>query len=343
VRYLVTGGTGFIGRRLTAQLLAAGHEVRILARTPEKAASLARMGAEVRRGDVADRDSVQTAMAGTDGVFHLAAWNEIGRPDRRLAERVNVEGARCVFETMRALGLAKGVFTSTLAVHPPTLGRAVDETERPSGPWSGDYARTKWRAHYEVAELLARAGVPLAIVLPGVVYGPGDPGPLGTTLRRYLRGRLLMRPRGARYSLAHVDDVARGHMLAMTHGRTGEAYLLAGPEHTLEEFFRSAEGITGIPVPPFGVPPGLLRGVARLMDVVNSIIPLPAAASGEALRMAAGASYVGRSDKARRELGWTARPLETGLRQTIAAERSFSTSGRGADRRKELIESGDIV
>jgi len=322
MKYFVTGATGFIGGRLVRQLRAAGHEVRALVRTPSKAPDLTGLGVSLHSGDITDKESMRAAMRGTDGVFHLAAWYRIGAApaERRLAERINVQGTRNVLELMRELAIPKGVYTSTLAVFGDTEGWVGDESYRHSGPWLSEYDRTKWRAHYEVAIPMIQAGLPLVIVQPGVVYGPGDTSIIGDLLRQYLRRRLPIRPHGAAFCWAHVDDMAHGHMLAMDKGRAGESYILAGPPHTLEEALEIAEEITGIR-PPWLRPPALvLRALAVAASAVERVVPLPPTYSGETLRIAAGATYLASSEKAQQELGFRTRTLEVGLRETLLQE-----------------------
>jgi nucleoside-diphosphate-sugar epimerase len=179
MRYFLTGATGFIGSRLAGQLREASHQVAAVVRDQARASDLAQLGVELFRGDVTDKESMRTAMAGADGVFHLAGWYHIGAKDTRDAVRVNVDGTRNTLELMRELGIAKGVYTSTLAANSDTHGQLVDETYRYSGPHLSEYDRTKWVAHYEVAQPMIAAGLPLIIVMPGVTYGPGDTSPIG--------------------------------------------------------------------------------------------------------------------------------------------------------------------
>jgi nucleoside-diphosphate-sugar epimerase/N-acetylglutamate synthase-like GNAT family acetyltransferase len=322
MRYFVTGATGFIGGRLVRQLRAAGHEVRALVRSPSKAPDLAGLGASLHPGDITDKETMRAAMRGTDGVFHLAAWYRIGAGarERRAAERINVQGTRNVLELMQELGIPKGVYTSTLAVFGDTQGWVGDESYRHSGPWLSEYDRTKWKAHYEVAVPMIQAGLPLVIVQPGVVYGPGDPSVIGNLLRQYLKRRLPIRPHGAAFCWGHVDDTAHGHVLAMDKGRPGESYIVAGPPHTLEEALEIAEQITGIRPPWLRPPAVLLRAMAAAASALERVITLPQTYSGETLRIAAGATYLASSDKAQRELGFRTRALEDGLRETLLHE-----------------------
>ena len=306
-KYFVTGATGFIGGRVTRQLVAAGHDVVAIARNPQSAQDLVSLGVDVRPGDITDADSLRGPMAGVDGVFHIAGWYKIGSKNRAEGERVNAVGTRNVLTAMRELGIPKGVYTSTLAVFSDTHGQLVDETYRTNGPWLTEYDRTKWVAHYDVAEPMIRAGLPLVIVQPGVNYGPEDTSEIRPLFVRYLQRKLRALPKRTAYCWAHVDDTARGHLLAMEKGSVGQAYIIAGWPHTLIDAFDLAERITGIPAPRFRASPGLLRALAAI-------------SRSERLRVAAGVTYLGSNAKARRELGFAPRPLEEGLRETLQHE-----------------------
>ncbi len=317
MKYFVTGATGFIGGRLVRQLVEGGHEVVALARTPEKANDLKALGVTLARGDITDRDSLRAPMAGVDGVFHLAAWYKVGARDASMAERINVDGTRNVLAVMQELDIPKGVYTSSLAVFSDTGGRRVDESYRYDGPHLSAYDRTKWAAHYDVALPMMEAGLPLVIVQPGAVYGPGDTSPIADTFRLYLRGRLPMLPKETTLCWAHVDDVARGHLLAMERGHAGESYIIAGPCATLEAVFAMAEKVTGKKAPGIRVGAPLMRGMAKVMGVVGKVVPLPETYAEESLRVTAGTTYLGDNSKARQMLGYDPRPLEEGLRETF--------------------------
>lgn len=320
MKYFLTGATGFIGGRVARQLIAAGHEVVAIARDPAKATDLAALGIAVHRGDVTEKESMRTPMRGVDGVFHIAGWYKVGVKDVRDGERINVAGTRNTLELMRDLGIPKGVCTSTLAIFSDTHGRLVNETYRYNGPHLSEYDRTKWVAHYEVADPLIAAGLPLVIVLPGVVYGPGDTSSVRTTFRQYLRRKLPAIPARTDFSWAHVDDIAHGHILAMEVGKPGENYIIAGPEHTLADALKMAEGITGIPAPRFHIPPAAMKGIAMIMGIVEKAVSVPPNYRAEYLRVGAGTTYIGDTTKARRELGYAPRLLEEGLRETLHHE-----------------------
>jgi nucleoside-diphosphate-sugar epimerase len=321
VRYFVTGGTGFIGGELARQLVAAGHDVVALVRDLGRAVDLAGMGVELVVGDIQDRATVGAAMEGADGAFHLAAWYKVGARDSEAAEAINVRGTRTVLEAAGEAAVPKIVYTSTVAVFGDTSGRVVDESYRRGGPWLTEYDRTKWLAHYEVAVPLAEAGLPLVIVQPGMVYGPGDRSNVGDVLRDYLRRRLPVRPsQGGCWS--HVADSARGHILAMERGRLGESYVLSGDCRQWIEVLALAEELTGIRPPRLILPPVVARISAVLMKPVAALLPVPQMYHPETLRVAAGTTYFASDAKARREIGWNPRPLSVGLAQTLDAERA---------------------
>ncbi len=283
MRFFVTGATGFVGGHLVNRLLARGDEIIALVRDPGPVGSLAAQGVRLVEGDLTDRASMRSGMEGVDGVFHVAGWYKVGVRDPETAYAVNVEGTRNVLELMNELEIPKGVYTSTLTVNSDTGGEVVDESYRFEGRHLSLYDRTKWIAHHQIAEPMMEAGLPLVIVQPGVVYGPGDTSLTGRALRDYLRRDLPMLPQGAGVCWSHVQDVARGHILAMERGEPGESYIIAGPPHTLVEAFGIAETITGIPAPRLQAPPWLLKAFSLPMGTLDRILPLPPEYTGEGL------------------------------------------------------------
>ncbi len=319
MRYFVTGATGFVGGRVVQLLRQEGHEVNALVRSPQNAGALVALGARLFAGDVTQRESLRAPMAGVDGVFHIAGWYKLGARDKSQGARVNIDGTRNVLELMRELGIHKGVYTSTLAVNSSTHGVEVDESYHFSGKHLSEYDRTKAAAH-DIAETMIRQGLPLVIVQPGLIYGPGDTSSMRGTLIQYLKRRLPLIPLESAYCWGHIDDIAHAHIAAMTRGSSGESYFICGPTHTFQEAIQMAEAITGITGPRLSGSPALLRAMSGFMGVIERVIPLPVSFTSEFLRVSAGSTYIGRNDKARRELGFLPRPLETGLRETLAHE-----------------------
>ena len=318
MHYFVTGATGFVGRHVVRQLVDDGHDVVALVREPAGATHLPD-AIELVRGDITEKESMRDAMAGVDGVFHIAGWYNIGVDDPEAAHQVNVEGTRNVLELLRDLEIPKGVYTSTLAVFSDTGGDIVDESYRYDGPHLSVYDRTKWQAHYEVAEPMIEAGLPLVVVQPGAVYGPGDRGPTWTLWESYLRGELPAIPRKAGYCWGHVEDTAAAHLRAMETGEPGESYIIAGELYTLVEVFDLAEELTGIDAPR-AIPPVAFRALSRVVAPVERVVSLPPEYSAESLRVLGGVTYWGDNSKAMREIGLDHRPFRDGLRETLRYE-----------------------
>jgi nucleoside-diphosphate-sugar epimerase len=318
-KYFVTGATGFIGGEIVKQLIGRGHKVVALVRSPERAGMLKALGVEMHAGDITDRETLKAPMTGVDGVFHVAAWYKVGVKEP-LADQINVDGTRNVLKTMRTLEIPRGVYTSTVAVFSDTRGAVTDETHRYEGNHLSEYDRTKWIAHYRVALPYIEKGLPLSIVMPGLVYGPGDTSGMHTALVDLLRGRLPFTPAKTAFCWSHVEDTARGHILAMEKGKPGETYIITGPRHTFEYAFDLAASIAKVRAPLLHPGPHTMRGLAAAMSAAGRFVTLPPAWTPEALRVVAGTTYFGSNEKAVRELGFAPRPLEEGLAQTLEHE-----------------------
>ena len=319
MKYFITGATGFVGGRVARQLVAAGHDVVAVVRSPEKAKDLAALRITLHKGDVTDKESMRAPMTGVDGVFHIAGWYKVGTRNKDEGQRINVDGTRNVLELMEELKIPTGVYTSTVAINSDTGGKLVDENYRFSGTHLSAYDRTKAEAH-QVAEQFIARGLALVIVQPGLIYGPGDTSSVRTTLIQFLQGKLPLMPEKTAFSWAHVDDIARGHIQAMEKGVPGQNYLLCGPTHTFIEGMEIASQVSGVPLPGLCAAPGLLKIMSGIMGLLEKFIPLPEAYTREGLRIIAGVTYIGDNRKAIRELGFAPRPLKDGLRETLEHE-----------------------
>ncbi len=219
MRYAITGATGFVGGALARQLRDAGHEVRALVRDPSRATALSALGVELVPGDLDDTAALDRLCADVDGLFHVAGWYKLGQRDPSVGDRVNVEGTRNVLAAAQRAGVPKVVYTSTLAVNSDTHGEVYDETlpahrRRTSATTTAPRPRRT-----EVAERFAADGLPVVIVQPGLVYGPGDTAQTGALIAQVVAGKRPQVPAGGGVCWAHVDDVAAGHVLAMEQRR----------------------------------------------------------------------------------------------------------------------------
>jgi nucleoside-diphosphate-sugar epimerase len=318
MKYFLTGATGFVGGSLAKQLRKAGHEVIAIVRNPDKATDLKAMGVTVVKGDVTDKEGMREAMKGCDGVYHVAGWYKVGVKDKTPGYQINVMGTRNVLELMKELNIPKGVYTSTLAINSDTHGELKDENYHFTGKHISEYDKTKAEAH-KIAEQFIKKGLPLVIVMPGLIYGPDGTSMSDEALRLYLKKKLPMIPSKSAYSWAHVDDIAYAHILGMEKAKPGSKYIICGPSHTFSEGLDIAKKITGIRK-PLVVPPFMLKVTAFFSSLVEGFINLPEMYNSEALRVQAGTTYLGDNSKAKKELGYNPRPLEQGLKETLQYE-----------------------
>lgn len=320
MKAFVTGGTGFIGRHVIRKLLERGDEVTALVRSEIDANAMRALGVNPVRGDILEPELMRAGMEGSDVVFHIAGWYKIGDPNPSKGERINVDGTRNVLELAYELGIPRIIYTSTVAIFGDTQGRLVNESYiMADQPFVSQYDRTKWLAHYAIALPLIEKGAPITIVMPGSVYGPGDPSLVGELMHRFYLGQFPVLP-GPDFKItyAHVEDIAEGHILAATKGKPGESYILTGPAIALGDAARIWADVTGRPAPVLGIPSHFLRPFAPLMGSLSSMISLPPMFSEEAIKVLS-ASYTARSDKAREELGWEPRPMRQGFQETFEA------------------------
>ena len=316
MRAFVTGGTGLVGRHVVDALLAGGWEVLVLAREASRARDLEARGARVVLGDVTRPDFVHE-LAGVDVLFHHAAWYEIGVRDLGAMRRVNVQGTANVLAMARQEGVPRVVVTSAAGLYPSSRGRPATETAQPAARVDDPYVVTKLEAHELVLREIAD-GAPVTLVAPGAIFGPWDTNLLAQSLALLVRRRLPALPSGFGLNTwVHAADVAEGHLLAATVGRPGETYLLGDRVLSMYGFLEAAARAAGVRPPRWRVPMGLARFAARFLEWNarrKGRIPL---LSRSALSLSA-LDVVVDASKARHDLGWSPRPFEDRIRETMA-------------------------
>jgi nucleoside-diphosphate-sugar epimerase len=319
---VVTGGTGFIGRAVVRDLRARGDEVIALVRKARTADALREGGCTVVEVDVATAsvESLADAMRGADAVFHAAGSYRVGIPESEHAPMfaANVVATRSVLDGATAAGVARTIYVSTANIYGDTHGRVLDETARRPEPLSyvSYYDETKYLAHVAAEERIA-AGAQILIAMPCMVYGPGDHSQVGGVIRQAMAGTLpfLSAPELGG-SLVHVDDAAAGILLVHDRGRVGESYILGGEISTLREVVRRAAALAGRRPPRLTTPSWLLRAMASLGPLLGPVLG-GEPNIGEMVRASDGVTYWASSEKARRELGYAPRDLDTGLRTLL--------------------------
>ena len=267
MKILVTGGTGFLGRRIVAEL-APRHELRLLVR---RGSSRDRFpaGVEFAEGDVTDRASLDRALAGCDAVVHAAALVKILAP-REQFDRINVGGLENVLAAAEATGtVERMLYVSSFMALGPTDGGTFDESAEPRDrEWINDYERTKTLSDRKAREAIAQ-GAPLSIIYPGVIYGPGEMTEGNIVLRHVLdlvHGRLpaLLGKPERRWNYVFVDDVARGAALALENAPPGGRYVLGGENVTQGDFYTLVGRLTGAKIPSLRLPDGVAKAAGAL-------------------------------------------------------------------------------
>jgi len=316
---LVTGGTGFVGRAVVEELLAAGREVRVLARNPDHPA-LAGLAVDVFAGDLRDPASLNLALAGCTRLFHVAADYRLWVPDPATMYAINVEGTRHLLTAAAARGLERVVYTSTVG----TLGNPGDGTpgteDTPVGlqEMMGHYKRSKFLAE-AVALDFARQGLPLVVVNPSTPVGPWDyrPTPTGLIIVDFLKRRMPAYLETG-LNLIHVRDVARGHLLAEDKGRVGEKYILGHDNLSLSQIFQLLADLTGLAAPKVRLPYWPVLGLAYLDEFfATHVRRRPPRMPVAAIRMAKKYMYFD-NRKAVQYLGLTLTPVRQALADAVA-------------------------
>ncbi len=322
MRVFLTGATGFIGGRIAQQLRERGDEVRVLARDPAKGGALAARGCEVIAGSLADEAAIATGLEGCDAAIHAAAIYKVGIPESARPEmhEANVRGAERVLEAALAAGTPKVIHVSTVAAFGNTHGEVVDESyEHPGTSFTSYYEETKWQAHRIARRLIAERGLPCTIVQPGGVYGPGDHSELAHLTREVLAGRMPLVPfPGFGTVIAHVDDVAAGILLALDEGATGESYVIGGAVTDNLELTRTIARLAGKRPPRGGLPTPLIKAAVPFGRLVGPLLGFPPNLR-ELIDSADGVTFWASTEKAKRELGYAPRDLETTIADTLRA------------------------
>jgi nucleoside-diphosphate-sugar epimerase len=319
MRAFVTGGTGFIGRRVVGKLRERGDDVVALVRSPDKARDL---DCELVAGDLSDGGVMRSAMDGCDACFHIAAVYKVGIPrsEQEPMFEANVRGTEHVIDAAVDAGVGRIVYVSTVNVFGNTKGEVVDESyhRETSEGFLSAYDESKFRSHEVALDRIAK-GAPIVIVQPGGVYGPGDHSEVGNMIDQASTGKLRMKAfPELGLNLVYVDDVADGILLAYDRGQVGESYVLGGERATMGELIDRVAAMSGRKPPRMTLPPLMAKLSAPLGPVVGPALGFPPNL-GEAIKAAHNVTYWAKDDKARRDLGYTPRDLDTGLRETLAA------------------------
>lgn len=310
---LVTGATGFVGSHVARALAARGDELRILARRSSSLDALEGLEFERVTGDITDRRAVRRAVAGAERVFHLAGRTSMRESDRKAVWDANVRGARIVFDEALKAGVERVVHTSSVGAIGVAKPRAtVDESATfDIGHLGIAYVNSKHEGELEALRAAAR-GLPVVIVNPSFVFGPGPSG--GTSMglvKRFLLRRIPAYVNGA-LNVVDVRDVAHGHLLADRKGDVGERYILSGRNFTLDRLFADLSRISGVEPPSLRLPGAVMLSLLQ----AGTLARLPMPSSPDEVRSAM-LWWTYRNTRAKQELGFEPRPHEETLEDAV--------------------------
>jgi dihydroflavonol-4-reductase len=322
---LVTGATGLVGSAVARALLRAGHRVRVLARPNNDRRNLTGLAVEIVEGSLEDLRSLAHAATACRFVYHVAADYRIWVPEPAPMFRTNVEGTRNVLTAALEAGVERVVYTSSVATLGLLPGGDADETT-PSRAEDmiGPYKRSKFEAEVVAREFAHAHSLPIIIVNPSTPVGPGDikPTPTGRVILEAAKGQMPAFV-DTGLNIAHVDDVAAGHLAAAEKGRIGERYILGGENMSLAEILAAVSQAVGRHPPRLRIPHAALFPVAFGAELAARVTGREPFVTLDGIRMSRKKMYF-TSQKAASELGYNPRPAREAIADAVSW---FRTNG----------------
>ena len=312
----VTGGTGFVGANLVRLLLQQGYKVKALVRDNSCLTNLESLDLEIVRGDL--NDDLVLPMQGCQILFHVAAQYSLWKTDKDGLYRNNVLGTRNILKCARQAGIERTVYTSSVAaigVRQDAI--PADETyQSPVDKLIGDYKKSKYYAEREAIKA-AQTGQDIVIVNPSTPIGALDlkPTPTGEIIVRFLQRKMPFYV-DTGLNLIDVEDVARGHILALEKGRTGDRYILGNQNLTFARLLGKLEQITGLSAPQNTIPYQIPYSVAWLEENVLAKLGKQPSIALDGVRMSRQKMFYDPS-KAVTELGLPQSDINDALRKAV--------------------------
>jgi dihydroflavonol-4-reductase len=314
-RVFLSGGSGFIGGALCAQLVERGDEVAALARSEVAEEKVVARGAQPLRGDALDEDRIAAGMKGCAVAYHVAGVNSHCPDDPHELLRVNVGGAEAAVRAAARAGVKRLVLTSSAASVGEAPGTVGDENTKHRGWYLSLYDRSKHEGEQRAFELARRLGVEVVAINPSSVQGPGRASGNGKILIDYLNGKLPVFV-DVHISVVDIADTVTGHLLAAERGRAGARYVLNGATVPTREALEVLTAVTGVHQRVRMVPPALARGVAAIAEGRGRLRGKTSSMCRARMRtILHGHRYDG--SLATRELGLVYSPLAETFRRTI--------------------------
>ncbi len=270
---LVTGATGFIGKRLVEELVKQDKKVNVLCRSTSDISGLDDSNISIFKGDVSDIESISQAMQGCDQVYHLAALAKNWAPHPEIFDQVNVTGTNNILETAEKKSVKKVVITSTSMTLRPSGEKPVSESDGRAEHILTDYARSKAKSEDSVMKFCER-GLDVIFVNPTRVFGPGlmtEGNSATLMIQLYMQGkwRYVLGDGTAIGNYGFINDIVAGHILAMQRGKSGELYTLGGENMSFNQFFEVLSDLSNIRYHLFHIPVSLAMFVSK-MEIIRA-------------------------------------------------------------------------
>jgi dihydroflavonol-4-reductase len=320
MKVLLTGATGFIGSAILRQLIQRGDKVRVLVRPNSNQKNLLGLDCEIFFGDINDIHSIKPAIKNCQVMIHAAADYRLWALNPKEITKTNVIGTKNIMNAAINANVEKIIYTSSVA----TLGKnrdnipANEDTPSSLSDMIGVYKKSKFLAEQEVRRMITDKSLPAIIVNPSAPIGPRDlkPTPTGQIIIKAASGEIPAYIKTG-LNVVHVDDVARGHLLALKKGVIGERYILGGENLTFKEILELVSECTDKAAPTISVPHNIVLPIAYLVQawatITNSSEPF---VTVDGVRMAKQIMYYN-SNKAKLELGYKSRPAKEAIQDAI--------------------------
>lgn len=321
MKIFITGGTGFIGSRLTEKLLQLGHEVVVLIRDPSKVSEKKEEKISYIYGNLSDVDVLQKGMRDCDWVFHMAAYTKPWSKDPSVPFRINVTGTLNVIEAAVKNGVRRVIITSTAG----TMGYSSDGMIISESTASGKNLQTLYEKSKAEAELRAfeyiGSGTEIVITNPSRIYGPGllsESNSLTKIMKLYISGLWRLMPGDGRTvgNYVYIEDVTEGHILAALHGKNGEHYILGGENLSFRDFFDKTGEAAGKKRKLFSISFNTAELFLKPAAIISRLSGKTPLITREWINKYQNDAMLS-SEKAINELGYKITPFIDGVRETI--------------------------
>lgn len=340
MRVLVTGGTGFVGSHTAKALKEAGHIVRLLVRSEEKAVSIfERLGVEIDEiilGDITDKDAVEVAIKGCDAVIHSAAMVATAEKHANEVYETNVGGTQLVIDSSLAAGINKIIYVSSVSAL-FNVGDTVMNENSAVSTGKNPYGRTKVACENYVRDLQSQ-GAPIIITYPAGVVGAFDPGLSDPHFGIKLFVSVFTFTSSTGMQFVNARDIANAHVAIVERVEGPDRFMLGGHYYSWFDLLEITKRLTGRQLFCMHIPGPMLRFLGKCADVVIKLTGMEFPFTEEGMTYATQWVYAD-SSKLEKELGLTFACREETLAESI---RWLHKTGHISDKKVGKLRSSEI-